>query len=128
MRVDSILVPDTTITLPRRNVLLVAFGAALTYVMVIPVLIAHCSGWLFEQIYFRILKIPMVPFSEHVTFDRWKLKHLNLFQRFNCAYCDYVNGLASWLKAVVNRTELYSCAIKHSSKRSGQEHQAMYAK
>ena len=63
---------------------------------------------------------------DHIVLDRWNVPRLNLFQRFNCVYCDYVNGLASWLKAVVNRTELYSCAIKHTSHRSGQEHQEGY--
>lgn len=127
MRIESIIAPDRTVSLPRRSIFLILIGAAVAYIMIVPALIAHVSAWIFQHIYFRILDIPPVKLHDHMVLDRWRLKHLNWIQRLNCAYCDYINGLASWLKAVVNRTEIYSCAIKHGSYRNGQEHQKNYA-
>jgi hypothetical protein len=34
--------------------------------------------------------------------------------QINCAYCSYANGLASFVKEVVGRTEQYWCPIKHA--------------
>ena len=45
------------------------------------------------------------------------------FVKFACFYCEYANGLASWVKVVANRTEIYSCAIKHRTIAQGQDHQ-----
>jgi len=41
-------------------------------------------------------------------------------------YCGYANGLIAWIKATLNVTEAYSCAIKHSVNKQGQEHQRWF--
>jgi hypothetical protein len=51
------------------------------------------------------------------------LKRLNFRQKISCAYCAYGNAVSSWVKAVMNQTETYSCAIKHSTERKGLEYQ-----
>lgn len=47
-------------------------------------------------------------------FDRTYLAYLNLIEKINRAYCSYGNGLISYLKEVVARTEKYWCPIKHA--------------
>ena len=69
-----------------------------------------------------IYDIPKCSLRDYVVLDRKKLSKLNLLQKISCAYCGYSNGLTAWFKAVSNRTEAYSCAIKHNSYKKGQEH------
>jgi hypothetical protein len=37
-----------------------------------------------------------------------------LFERFNCSFCSYGNGVISYVREVAGRTEQYWCPIKHS--------------
>lgn len=83
----------------------------------------HCVIWLYQQIYFSIYEIPKANFRDYCIIDRHKLRKLNFFQKCGCVYCGYANGVAAWIKVVGNRTEVYSCAIKHSVHKEGQEHQ-----
>jgi len=79
--------------------------------------------WLFQNIYFRVFEIPLIHRKKYVVLDRYKLWKLTFWQRFNCFYCEYANGVVAFAKAVVNQMELYSCAIKHDHHPLGQDHQ-----
>jgi hypothetical protein len=35
-------------------------------------------------------------------------------EKFNCAYCSYVNGLLAYVSEIAGRTEQYWCPIKHA--------------
>lgn len=83
----------------------------------------HISIAVYQHIYFSIFEIPKVRIADYFIIDRHKLKKINMMQKIACAYCGYCNGLSAWLQAVANRTELYSCAIKHKTPALGQEHQ-----
>ena len=82
--------------------------------------------WQFQNIYFRIYDIPILKRSQYIILDRYKLGKLSFWQRLNCLYCEYANGLVAFAKAVVNQMELYSCAIKHTHIPPGQEHQKVF--
>lgn len=46
--------------------------------------------------------------------DRRALQFLNGMEKFDCWYCEYVNGLIAWVQEVTGRTEQYWCPIKHA--------------
>ena len=52
--------------------------------------------------------------QDRFVFDRAQLGYLNLFERVNCAYCSYANGLISYVREIAGRTEQYWCPIKHA--------------
>lgn len=96
----------------------------LIWSMLIPIALLHAWTWVYQEIYFSSLDIPKVRLKDHLTFDRSELKQLSFGQTLACAYCAYANGTISWIKTVINRTETYSCSIKHKTPKLGQEHQA----
>jgi hypothetical protein len=69
------------------------------------------------------MEIPLIERKRYVILDRFRLGKLSIWQRINCLYCEYANGIVGYSKAVVNQMELYSCAIKHVAHPLGQEHQ-----
>ncbi|MDO8678203.1 MAG: hypothetical protein Q7R30_06520 [Acidobacteriota bacterium] len=54
--------------------------------------------------------------------DRHKLAYLNAFEKFNCLFCRYANGLIACVGEVAARTEQYWCPIRHA-RRTRQPHQ-----
>lgn len=113
-----------------KKVLLNAFtlplAAIAIYSMIIPVIFLDIWTTVYQAIYFSAAGIPKIKKKDYIIFDRWDLRQLNILQRINCVYCEYVNGLLAWAKSVSNQTEVYSCAIKHSAPRKGQEHQEKF--
>lgn len=65
---------------------------------------------------FRIFKFTFLKRSDYIVFDRQYLGYLNLFEKLNCVYCSYINGLLQYASAMASRTELYFCPIKHAKK------------
>lgn len=123
---SSIVVMQSDKEPRRRNIFLRIVSMVAITSMIIPLVIADTWCRLYHAIYFRINGMPLIPREKYIVIDRGRLHKLNWVQRFNCVYCDYANGAIAWMKAVINITETYSCAIKHASKRQGQEHQTEY--
>lgn len=88
------------------------------YSMVFPIVILDIFLFIYQNIAFRLYKIPLVSKREFITYDRKELDYLNAFQKFNCLYCAYVNGFLSYAVEVAWRTERYWCPIKHANKMS----------
>jgi len=93
---------------------------------IIPMAIIDVYTVIFQYVYFGIHKIPKLYRSDYFAVDRHKLKNLNFTQKLSCIYCGYANGVAAFAKAVVERMEQYSCAIKHLSEPKGQNHQSKF--
>lgn len=118
-------------TIPRKDVayegtrgFVRTFAAGvLIYAMIAPLLALDACFSLYQAVYFPLQGIPQVRRRDYIVIDRGRLQKLTWLQRLNCVYCDYANGLIAWVKAVVNLTEIYSCAIKHGTPKRGQEHQ-----
>ena len=47
---------------------------------------------------------------------RSHLGYLNFIEKFHCTYCEYGNGLMSYMAEILARTEQYFCPIKHARK------------
>jgi hypothetical protein len=69
---------------------------------------------LYHAVCFPLLGIPKVKRGEYLIFDHQHLAYLNLLEKLNCAYCSYGNGLISYIKEIIGRTEQYWCPIKHA--------------
>lgn len=106
--------------------LLIPLAQISIYLMIIPTLMIDLTFTLYQSIYFSIMKIPKIKKSEYISIDRWDLNKLNLWQKINCLYCEYTNGILAFAKAVGNQTEIYSCAIKHQHALKGHEYEKKF--
>jgi len=68
----------------------------------------------YQSVCFPLYGIPRVRRRDYLVFDRSHLAYLNLIEKFNCAYCSYATGFASYLREVIGRTEQFWCPIKHA--------------
>lgn len=92
------------------------FTAPIIYPMIFPLLLLDAFVFLYQLICFPIYGIPKVRRSDYLIFDHHELAYLNPLEKINCAYCSYANGLMSYIKEVVARTEQYWCPIKHAQR------------
>ena len=117
------VIPGQGLKFDCSNAILNIVAAISSYICIFPLILMDIFLYQFQNIYFRIFDIPHIRRRDYVVLDRYKLAKLTFWQKFNCLYCEYANGLVGYAKAVVNQMELYSCAIKHASHPLGQEHQ-----
>lgn len=86
------------------------------YSMVAPLFMLDIFVTFYQWSCFPIYGITKVRRSDYIVFDRHQLGYLNFIERFHCTYCEYGNGLISYLREIVARTEEYFCPIKHAHK------------
>lgn len=98
----------------RRSSILVILTAPVIYLGWVPFALMDLFVTLYQAVCFPVYKIPKVRRSDHIVFDRGDLPYLNAIEKFNCFYCSYGNGAASYLREVAARTEQYWCPIKHA--------------
>lgn len=91
-------------------------SAPFIYFMIFPAIILHITIEIYQQICFRLYRIPRVKFKNYFLFNRALMPYLSHFERFNCYYCSYFNGLMSYSKEIAGKTERYWCPLKHSKK------------
>ncbi|MCE9500368.1 MAG: hypothetical protein K8R21_07710 [Leptospira sp.] len=95
-----------------QNMLSVPF----IYSMIFPLLFLDISITIYQGICFRLYGIPAVNRGDYIAIDRRSLAYLNLFEKINCEYCGYANGLIAYSMEIAARTEQYWCPIKHARK------------
>lgn len=71
---------------------------------------------IYQSICFPVYGIPKVRRSDYVVIDRHNLSYLNIFEKINCMYCSYFNGLMGYASEMAARTEQHWCPIKHARK------------
>lgn len=91
-------------------------SAPVIYAMIFPLLLLDACVSLYQFICFPLYCIPTVKRRDYMIFDRHNLAYLNLLEKLNCTYCSYGNGLLSYTKEIVARTEQYWCPIKHAQR------------
>lgn len=93
-------------------------GATLTipfiWAMIIPIIVIDLMVTIFQTICFPIYKIPKVKRKDYVVIDRYNLFYLGRVEKINCLYCEYFNGVTSYVREIAARTEQFWCPIKHS--------------
>lgn len=90
--------------------------APFIYALLPILLLLDLFASLYQAVSFPLLGIPKVKRGDYMIFDRRFLAYLNLLEMVNCAYCSYGNGLLSYLREIVARTEQYWCPIKHAQR------------
>ncbi|MEO8121395.1 MAG: hypothetical protein ABI606_18975 [Rhodoferax sp.] len=86
------------------------------YSMIVPLMMLDLCVTFYQWVCFPIYGVKKVKRSDYLVFDRRHLSYLNFVQRFHCTYCEYGNGLMSYMAEILARTEAYFCPIKHAHK------------
>ncbi|MEH6543938.1 MAG: hypothetical protein V7721_08355 [Porticoccaceae bacterium] len=89
-------------------------SAPFVYGMIVPMVLLDVFLLVFQQVCFRLYRVPRVVRSDYIVMDRHLLAYLNLFEKINCIYCGYGNGLFAYAVEIASRTEQYWCPIKHA--------------
>lgn len=89
-------------------------SAPFVYAVFFPLLLLDLFVVAYQFICFPLYGIARVRRRDYLVFDRTHLAYLNAIEKINCAYCSYGNGLASYVREVVARTEQYWSPIKHA--------------
>jgi len=103
---------------PFRYILKSRFFVLLTapfiWICVIPIFLTDIIGTMYQWVCFPIYGIPKVQRQDYVAFDRRQLSYLDFFEKVNCEYCAYVNGILAYFTEIAARTEQHWCPIKHA--------------
>lgn len=110
----------------RIQTLFLPMAIFVIYSMIIPLVIIDLSVSWYQLVYFSVMGIPKIKKKDYIRMERWDLKKLTLWQKVNCVYCEYANGILAFAKAVGNQTEVYSCAIKHHHALKDHEYEKKY--
>jgi hypothetical protein len=88
----------------------------LMYLMIVPLMLMDACMAVFQSVIFSYYRIPKVTRSDYVIIDRNRLEYLNHFEKLNCAYCGYANGLIAYVREILARTEKHWCPIRHAQR------------
>ena len=86
------------------------------YAMIFPLMMLDICVSFYQWACFPIYGVIKVRRSDYIVFDRHHLGYLNFIEKFHCTYCEYGNGLMSYMAEILARTEEYFCPIKHAHK------------
>ena len=86
-----------------------------------PALLLDLAITIYQAVCFPVYGIPKVRRSDYIVIDRHNLSYLNAFEKINCMYCGYFNGLMGYAREMAARTEQHWCPIKHA-RRTGNIH------
>jgi hypothetical protein len=86
------------------------------YGMIFPLLMLDLCVSFYQWVCFPVYGVAKVKRSDYIVFDRHQLHYLNFIEKFHCTYCEYGNGLMSYMAEILARTEEYFCPIKHAQK------------
>jgi len=103
----------------ERGFLAVLF-APVVYSLFLPLVLLDIFGTLFQFICFPIYGMEKVKRSDFISIDRHHLAYLNAFEKLNCVYCSYANGLLAYAREIAARSEENWCPIKHARRLKGQ--------
>jgi hypothetical protein len=85
------------------------------YSLIIPIILLDIWVEIYHRICFLAYGIPYVIRKNYIKIDRHKLSYLSNFEKLNCMYCGYVNGLLQYSSVIAGETEKYWCGIKHQA-------------
>lgn len=88
-------------------------SAPFIWSMIIPLVILDIWAEMYHRICFPLFGLPYVKRKNYIRFDRYKLPYLSAWDKFNCFYCEYANGLIMYVQKIGGETEKYFCSIKH---------------
>lgn len=90
-----------------------ALSSPFIYAMIVPTVILDITVSLYQAICFPLWNVRKIKRSDYVIVDRHRLSFLSGFQKLNCLYCGYANGVFGFARMVAGETERFWCPIKH---------------
>jgi hypothetical protein len=93
-------------------------AAPFIYLLIIPIVFFDMFISIYHAVCFPLYRIPKVKRSQYVKIDRYKLPYLKWWQKINCAYCEYANGLVHYAVRIGGDTEKYWCGIQHEKSKN----------
>jgi hypothetical protein len=93
---------------------LVLATSPIIWLCAVPIALADLVGSIYQAVCFPIYGIPKVRRGDYLVFDRHRLAYLNFFEKVNCDYCAYINGILGYFTEIAARTEQHWCPIKHA--------------
>ena len=88
--------------------------APVTYSLIVPLLLLDLLAFIYQFICFPVYGIQKPNRSDYIAVDRHKLSYLNIFEKMNCVFCGYANGLLRYVAELASMTEQFWCPIKHA--------------
>lgn len=101
------------IDVPRPSGIAIALITPAWAAMLLCTAALDASLWVIQRACFPPCRIPPVPRTYHVVFDRHRLPYLARHERIAAFLCDYVSGVLALARDVAARIEQYWCPIKH---------------
>lgn len=89
-------------------------SAPVIYAMIFPLAFIDACFTIYQQLCFPAYGIPRVDRHAYVVIDHHHLEYLDWFEKLNCVYCGYANGVIAYVREIAARTEQYWCPIKHA--------------
>lgn len=89
----------------------------LIYVIIVPIVLLDFFLEIYHHVCFPIYGLALVERWRYIGDHRGKLAYLNWFNKLNCIYCGYVNGLLRYAVEIAGRSEWYWCGIMHEKTR-----------
>jgi hypothetical protein len=87
------------------------------YSLAVPFVLLDIWVTAYQWACFPVYGIPRVPRRPYFVVDRHRLPYLTAYEKANCLYCGYANGLIGYVREVTARTEQFWCPIKHQRRR-----------
>ena len=87
------------------------------YPPLVPMIFLDLFLEVYHRICFPLYGYPYVKRSAYIRIDRHKLSYLRWWQKLNCIYCGYANGLVHYATVIAGETERYWCSIQHKKVR-----------
>jgi len=94
--------------------------APIVYSLFLPLILLDIFGTVYQFTCFPVYGIKKVKRSDFIAIDRHHLAYLNAFEKLNCVYCSYANGLLAYAREIAGRSEQHWCPIKHARRLKGQ--------
>ncbi|MEM4756230.1 MAG: hypothetical protein QW594_03790 [Candidatus Woesearchaeota archaeon] len=83
------------------------------WMMIIPLIILDVFLEVYHHICFPLYGLKKIKRKEYIKIDRHRLEYLPWYDKINCMYCGYANGLLHYASKIAAATEAYWCAIRH---------------
>lgn len=97
----------------HKRIVRQCIAGPIIYLMGVPLIVLDVLLALYHSTVFPLLGIPRVRRSQYIRIDRHKLSYLTAWEKVNCVFCGYANGLIMYTMRIAGETERYWCGIKH---------------
>ncbi len=110
-RIDLALIwPIAGSHIKRLGLLRVLSGGLSMYLSIPLFLISHVTGLflMIQHVLTPLMDLPRIRLRDYILIERWKIADLSWWDRFNCDFCGYANGICHAMNVKleqINRSE-----------------------